>query len=159
LEQGGIDVGLGLYEQTGPASFKKFSIEGEQLVPIQTTHNGREGEIVEKLLFLRNDDATKYYTNITIDPTDSDSDDDTVLTDTGWGVRVNDGSLQPSEAQWQSVTPGDPINMVDIGVTTMADTTTYFPFYYRIEVPRNSRVQTKTDISLTIQAVENVVTP
>jgi len=150
-------MGLGIYEQIGPASFQKFSSEGEQLHPVQTTHNGREGEIVERLLFLRNDDSDKYYTNITIDPIDTDGDDDTNLTDTGWAVRLSPGALQPSEAQWQTVTPSDPIEMEDVGVDSAADTTTYFPFYYRIEVPRNTRVQTKTDITLSIQAVENVV--
>ena len=151
-------MSLNIYEQTGPSSFKQFSKDAEQLNPVHTTHNGREGEVVERLLFLRNNDISLFYTNITLQPFDGQGDDDTIEVVTGWAVKLNPGSQQPTENEWDAITPGSSINMSGVGAPSAGDDSTFFPFWYRIKVPRFTRVQNKTDIAVRIRAVAEVVT-
>lgn len=125
---------------------------------ILTAHNGRRGESVDKLVYLRNDNPSVYYNNVQVSTADSDSQDDTLgVYGTGRGFKLSAGSRQPTEAEWDNVLAGDFIEMDDIGSSTSADTTTFFPLWIRVIVPGNTEIQTFDDVDLLVEASEHLV--
>jgi hypothetical protein len=148
-------MGLGVYD----APFgNRFSEDGLQNYPITTTHKGNDGETVELLLYLRNDDPYQYYSDIAITVIDIASPDDTQGDQgTGWGVKLVAGAEQPTRSKWASVRYANTIQMEDIGSLGNADTTTFYPFWYKIESPPGEDVKTKIDIKIQIDATKNAV--
>lgn len=125
---------------------------------ILTAHNGRIGESVDVLLYLRNDEAGLYYNNIVVSTVDLSGEDDTLgVYGTGRGFKLAAGSRQPTESEWDNVIAGDFIEMDDIGATEGSDTTTFFPFWMRVIVPGNVEIQTFDDVDLKIEASEHLI--
>ena len=108
--------------------------------PLRTVHNGRPGGPDEKLVLIRNDDATNYYTDLSVSY-ESTLDDYGPLGSSGWSVKFLSGSRQPTEQEWDSVTAYQAISLPDIGNNTVADTVTYHPFWVRVYCPGNSSAQ------------------
>ena len=114
--------------------------------PFQTTHDGTDGEIVEKKLFLKNDDAGLYYTNLTLQFLP--------LTKTGVGdinypeafvvskIVVQDD--QPTQNQWQAVASGNRVNFPDIGAAGSSDLN-YKPFWVLRSIPAGTAIQNISD--------------
>jgi len=147
-------MGLGLYDEFG----NKFSEDGAQSHPITTTHKGNDGESVELLLYLHNDDPTQWFNDITIMPVDVAEPDDTLGDQgTGWGVKISKGVEQPNPTKWANIKYGNVITMDDIGAEGSPDTTTFYPFWYRIISPPGEDVKTKVDIKLRIDFTKNAV--
>ena len=148
-------MGLGVYD----APFgNRFSEDGMQSFPITTTHKGNDGETVELLLYLRNDDPNQWYSDITITVDDISSPDDTQGDQgTGWGIKLVEGAEQPTRTKWATIRYGNAITMDDIGGAGSPDTTTFYPFWYRIESPPGEDVKTKIDIKIQIDATKNAV--
>lgn len=142
-----------------------ISIYNAERIPIDdlggyilTAHNGVRGESVDVLLYLRNDNSSYYYSNLVISVVDSGGTDDTLgVYGTGRGVKLSAGSRQPTIVEWDNVLAGDFIDMSDIGSTSSADTTTYYPFWIRVIVPGNLPAQTYTDLALAVSASEHLV--
>ena len=125
---------------------------------IITSHNGRIGESVDVLVYLRNDSPIVYYDSITVSTIDSDGSDDTLgVYGTGRGIKLAPGSREPTEAEWDNILAGDFAEMPTIGTTLSADTTTYHPLWIRVIVPGNTPAQTFSDITLQIEASEHLV--
>lgn len=130
--------------------------------PVKTIHNGRDGDTRTVCLYLRNDDAAKWFSNIRVTPLDLVEEDgyyDVDYTDTGWGVKLSEGTEEPSSGEWDDIDWGDYIDMSDIGTVDAADTTTYHPFWYLISCPPNTDAKIKTDIVLNVSRTENAVVP
>jgi len=128
--------------------------------PITTTHDGKEGDVKSVTLYLRNDDITKYYSNIEITPkdlVDANPYGDVGYNETGWGVKLNKGGSEPTDAEWDALLWGEAITMDDIGASGAGDSTTYYPVWYRITCPPNTPAQNKTDVVLRVEFTENTV--
>jgi hypothetical protein len=111
------------------------------LSPLRTFHDGHLGGSHEKLIYLRNADVAKYYTNITVHLSVDTYEDLGVLGTTGWGVKFVYGQRQPTEGEWDQVRAGDAIAIPDIGSTTLADTSTYHPIWVRVFCPGETAAQ------------------
>lgn len=128
--------------------------------PITTTHDGKEGDEKATLLYLRNNDATKWYSNIVITPVDlidADPYGDIAYSETGWGVKLSEGGTEPTEAEWDDLDWGEATSMSDVGSDSIGDSTTYAPFWYFISCPPNTNAQNKTDIVFKVEFTENTV--
>jgi hypothetical protein len=112
-----------------------------------TSQHPLSGSSVEIRAFLFNDNIDKYYTDITIDPTDSVDTDES-----GWLQMAEDVSgsagtyLAGSEA----------LIMSNIGSSTGGDTSDY-PFWVKITSPTVTETQNKSDIKLTTNFTEFAV--
>jgi hypothetical protein len=128
--------------------------------PLRTTHDGKNGGADVKLFYVRNDDPTQWYQQVTILPTDSELYDDTIGEHgTGFSVKLKYGTVQPLPHEWESIVAGDSVDLpVDIGTALIADTTTYFPFWIRVNVPGATRVINKRDVKLELSCVIRPVT-
>lgn len=147
-------MGLSVYSSTG----ERFSEDGAQSKPITTTHKGNDGEVVELLLYLRNDDPFQWYSDITITSDDISSPDDTEGDrGTGWGIKFSAGVEQPTKSKWSTIKFGNTISMPVVGGIGSPDTTTFYPFWYRIQSPPGEDVKTKIDIKLQLDFTRNAV--
>lgn len=105
-----------------------------------TTQHPITGSTVEQKLYLFNDDATKYYQNITIDPSDSVSTDEST-----WVALAPDNA----GAAGTYGAAGAALSMANIGAAGAGDTTVK-AFWMKVISPSGQSVQNKTDIKLTV---------
>ena len=153
-------MGLKLYYKNSLDVFVEASVGNDVATPVTTTHDGKNGSVATMNLYIRNDDATKWYSNIVVIPVDlvdANPYGDVGYTETGWGVKLNSGGTEPTENEWEDITWGLRISMSDIGSNVAEDITTYFPFWYLISCPPNIDAQNKEDIVLRIEYSENAV--
>jgi hypothetical protein len=152
-------MGLGIYFEVN--SVKVEASTGDDISsPIMTSHNGKNGDSQSLCLYLRNDDAAKWFSNIIvrpIDTVDANPYGDINYNETGWGVKMHKGGEEPSRAEWEDIDWGNQILLDDVGSDSAEDTTTYFPFWYLISCPPNTDAQNKTDIVLEVAYTENAV--
>ena len=153
-------MGLKLYYKTEEDSFAAITNNGDLTQPLTTTHDGKTGDEQTVQVYLRNDDATKWYSNIIIKPVDlvdANPYGDIIYSETGWGVKLNKGSEEPTQGEWEDLDWGDSINMENIGSNSLANTATYYPFWFLITCPPNTNAKIKTDIVLNVSYTENSV--
>ncbi|OAS21157.1 hypothetical protein [Paenibacillus oryzisoli] len=110
--------------------------------PITTTHP-TTGSAQSVQLWLFNDDSTKTYQSITIDPTDAVSTDEST-----WVQLAPDSA--GSAGTYGST--GAALSMSNITDSNVAK-----PFWYKCTSPSGQSVQNKSDIKLTVGYTEYAV--
>ena len=152
-------MSLFLYEfDEDNSEFLEVSKNGLQTSPIQTTHNGTDGQVVEKKMFLRNDDTDSYYTNIRMSPVPSRKVrvDDINFPEAFIRYKIIIKDEQPTESEWLAIESGNEVGFENIGETSGADTS-YKPFWVQVGISPGTRVQTINDVSLFLDAEQNAV--
>jgi hypothetical protein len=99
-----------------------------------TTQHANTGMAVERRIFLSNNDATKRYESVVIDPTDTASTDESnyiTLAPDNAGVAGTYGAA------------GANLNMANISDSNVAK-----PFWVKITTPSVGTAQNKTDLQL-----------
>ena len=141
-------MGLAFYDST------KTLFSGS---PLKTSHNGRLGGADEKLIYIRNDDGTRYYTNITLTQSNDALDDSGEFGTTGWGVKFIYGERRPTEREWDDVPSSNTVNIPDIGSTSAADTSTYHPIWVRVYCPGGEPEQERDNQNIDVSFYERLV--
>jgi hypothetical protein len=150
---------LNIYEyDASNATYKVISQDGLQTSPVQTSHDGTNGEVVEKKLFLRNSNTDFFYTDVTLTPSPARKTrvGDIQYPEAFIGFKVIIQENQPTKGEWLATESGNTADMANIGTTSQGDNG-YKPFWIQIEVPPGTRAQTISDISINVQADENPV--
>ena len=137
-------MGLGIYAL--PDVDAKFSSGGLNTSPMRFSVDGRIGDKIERLYYVRNDDATKTYTNVAVSIIPSPVID-IVNGDDGYGIKLKVGSAQPTEQEWDSILLG---NTISINGGNVGSTAIFHPFWVRIEIPAGAPVQTITGMSVRV---------
>ena len=145
-------MALKIYESANPAT--AFSSDGEFSNPISVAVDGIVGATILRRYFVRNDSALHYYTDIQVTSVVNSGLDIVSGATAGFAWKLIAGDSQPLEDQWGIIAPGNTMELADIGELGDADTTTYLPFWLRIEVPRGVDVQSFENVSLEITATE-----
>lgn len=145
------------YDQDNNA-FHVVSRDGLQTSPIQTSHDGTNGEVIEKKLYLRNDDVNFFYTDILLTPFPARKTrvGDVQFPEAFIGFKIIVGEDQPSKNEWLAVESGSSVSMANIGDADTGDNA-YKPFWVQVEVPPGTRAQTINDVAVNVQADENPV--
>lgn len=125
--------------------------------PFAISFDGRSGGIKEVKLFLRNDDTGYFYTDITIGLDDEGVQSRVDGTVPGFTWKLRAGDVKPTTNEWLHIDPANEITMSDLGFSGTPNTSTYLPFWVRIEVPRNVDVQAITTIKFVVTASENLI--
>lgn len=120
------------------------------LTLLRTDHDGNLGGPFETLVYVRNDDAATYYTNLTVTLTD------TALS-SGWTAKLASGSRQPTEREWDAVQVNQSLALADVGTTGAADTSTYFPVWVRVYCPGGEPAAIRKAQTLAFSAFERQV--
>lgn len=118
--------------------------------PLRTFHDGHLGGSQEKLIYLRNDDVSKYFTNLTVHLAIESYEDLGPFGTTGWGVKFIYGERRPTESEWDEVRAGDAIAIPDIGSTLIADTFTFHPIWVRVFCPGNEGAQIRENQTIQV---------
>ena len=148
-----------IYKKTDDV-YEEISYSSDLTNPVSTVHDGRDGGSTSLQLYLRNDDAAKWYSNVTIQPidlVDANPYGDIGYTETGWGVKLSAGSEEPTVGEWEDTSWGNLVEMADVGSADEANTATYYSFWYYITCPPCTLAQVKTDIVLRTSYTENSV--
>ena len=148
-----------MYRKDGDV-FNEITRSSDLTNPVITVHDGQLGGIVTLQLYLKNDNSAMWYSNVTIQPVDlvdAYPYGDVAYEETGWGVKLNEGSEEPTTAEWDDLAWGDTISMPNVGSAVAANINTYFPFWYYITCPPNLDAITKMDIVLRTSWTENAV--
>ncbi len=82
-------------------------------------------------LWFRNDDVTKWISNISIYATSTTIDIYSGVN--GFGTKFYYGELEPTERVWSATPYNQPINIANIG-TSLAPDTSFKAFWMRLEV-------------------------
>lgn len=106
--------------------------------PLRNVINGHTGGFADNIFYIRNDDVSKWYTNISISIVTDVYDALGELGSTGISVKFIYGERRPTEAEWDVAIAGAAISLPDIGTTDLADTFTYHPVWCRIYIPGGS---------------------
>ena len=134
--------------------FSEITRNTDLTSPITTVHDGQVGGEVTVQLYVKNDNALKWYSNVTIQPVDlidAYPYGDVGYDETGWGVKLSEGSTEPTAAEWEDIDWGNTIDIPDV-----TDAVSYAPFWYLISCPPLIDAKTKTDIVLRTSYTENV---
>jgi hypothetical protein len=99
-----------------------------------TTQHANTGMAVERRIFLSNNDATKRYENIAIDPTDTASTDESSYI-----------SLAPDNAGSAGTYGAAGANLA---LANISDSNVAKPFWVKITTPSVGTAQNKTDLQL-----------
>lgn len=122
-----------------------------------THHDGRLGGAYEKLIKIRNSDVTRYYTNVTLSYLSTGYQEFGEFGTNGWSIKFIYGTRQPTEAEWDEVRSGEPLDLPDIGTVDAADTFQYHPVWVRVYCPGATPVQRKKNQKLRITYYEKLV--
>jgi hypothetical protein len=125
--------------------------------PLRTVHDGQPGGAHEVLFYLRNDDVTTYYENVSVGYRSDEYDSSGEYASTGWGIKFMYGERRPTEAEWAQVASGSSVMINDIGSTVAADTFTYHPVWVRVYCPGQSRSQLRGNQNIVVLAYEKKV--
>lgn len=148
-------MALGIYSTPAPGAV--FSNGGDFTNPLRLSFNGTTGATKIFKYWLRNNDDLVYYQNILITPV-SIVTPNVVDGSNGFGWKLQAGDVQPLEDEWNTISFGNSIEMDDIGaVGDSGETFLYLPFFARITVPRGSDIKTYQNVTLRIEATENLV--
>lgn len=124
---------------------------------LRSFHDGFNGESNEQIIYIRNDDVARYYTNLVMSYQSLAYDDFGVFGSTGWGTKLMYGERRPTEAEWDLVRSGDPLNLPDIGTTDLADTSTYHPIWVRVICPGGEVAHIRENQTITLSFFERMV--
>lgn len=124
--------------------------------PFRTFHDGHIGGTMEQKIYIRNADATRYYTVVTVAPQMDNGMDWGEFGDTGWGIKLVAGERQPTEQEWDQVHSSDTLQLADIGAVATPDTS-YKPVWVRVACPGGTPAQIRENIRLRVSALERIV--
>lgn len=145
-------MGLKIYAEADPST--SYSTEGDFTNPIAQTFDGTTGTIVYRKFYLRNDNLSRWYEDITLQP---DASGSWLNGTNGFSWKLIAGDPEPLEAQWELLIPANEVSLGDIGSAGNGDASTYLPFWIRMEVPQGAPVALNDDMTLVISATEHVV--
>lgn len=148
-------MGLGIYEEVDPSSV--LSSDGGFTNPLTVALNGSSGEAREIKLYLRNNGspAGRWYSGITLSPVVNSGENPTNGPFYTWKLIA--GDTIPTAGQWSVIDGGNTISLSNIGSVSNEDTSTYLPFWLRIEIPKGASVTSFDNVKLRVLYTENLV--
>lgn len=144
-------------DQETYASLTPSSTETSRQGPHRTFSDGRLGGAHEQLVYLRNDDASSYYTDLLLSYEQEIYNDSGEFGETGWGTKCAYGERRPTEAEWNEIRSGEPLALPDIGSTDAADTYTFHPVWIRVYCPGGQAAQIRENQRVRLSYYEKKV--
>ena len=109
--------------------------------PIKTSHDGFAGGSQVKSIGVKSISHEHYYQNIELEISKLANvlvDENTLLSDSGWSIKMKVSEVEPSEEEWAYVIPNTSILLEDIGTELNADTDFLQRVWIRLFCPGNS---------------------
>jgi len=122
--------------------------------PWRITINGVDGGIIVDKVYVRNSDNRYYYSNITVSIGDTNN---IYLVDRGWKYKLIQQDYLPATTAWDTISDNNTISLLNIGSSTLANTTDYIPIFIYMKIPDGQTVDNVTDLYLSVSATQNLV--
>jgi len=136
-----------LHVYSDPVHGSPFSDDGSLSYPFSISTEAQEANVIIRKLFLRNDNSAHSYSGVSIQPVDGG---DNIVDGNGYGWKLQSGDPEPSDGSWALISNGNSIPMSNI-----SDTTTYLPFWVRVEVPEGESVKSFHKVTLEVTFTES----
>lgn len=146
--------GLALYEKPGGIPFSYNDLPTTK--PFRITMNGLTGGCLVRQVFLRNDNPSLYYTDVSISIVDASEGDLYTLQD-NWSWKLIYSIHEPTPEEWDQVAKNNSLSFASIGTTSLADTFSYFPIWIQCNVPAGLREQNILDLSIFMGGSKRIV--
>jgi hypothetical protein len=114
--------------------------------------DGKVGGVLQKKLYVRNDDAAYRFTGISLTVASTETGTSYVNNSLGYSWKFSGGATQPLDLEWELVSDGNTITLPNIGAAGLPDTSTYLPFWVRIKIPRDVDVRTFLDLQFLLDS-------
>lgn len=148
-------MGIGIYKQAEPSS--AISSDGDFTAPFAITFDGRIGGYKETKLYVRNDDSSLYFSDISLGLQDTTDLSITANTSNGFAWKLSAGDSKPTYNDWLNTPVSNSIELDDIGGPGSPDTSTYLPFWIFIQVPEGLDIQLFTDVKFVLTGNQGLV--
>lgn len=147
-------MALSIYTTASASS--KLSQDGEFTNPFSLTFDGRTGGTIETRLYVRNDSALYYYTDIQLTVSDTGA---TNITDNedGFYWKFSAGDTQPTANEWRNISAANTIDLPDLGSSGSPDTSTYLPFWLYVQIPPSVPIQVFDDVKFVLTGEEVLI--
>jgi hypothetical protein len=147
---------MALRVYTKPTESAALSVGGDFALPLSLSLDGRTGGVIDRELFIRNDQETRWYEDISV--TALGASPALVNGALGFTVKFITGTKRPTYEEWCLVGAGNTATFSsNIGNAYDAETGIYLPFWMRMEVPRNEPARVIKDIQIILNAMEHLV--
>lgn len=121
---------------------------------LMVAHNRRVLTPVVRTLYIRNEDTSLWYSNVSIYATSTGVD---IYSGAGlFGMKFYYGSIEPTERVWSGISYNAPARIPTIGAAGAADTS-FKPFYVRMDQSPNLDIGRYGDGLLRMNAVVHPV--
>lgn len=149
-------MSVGIYSSPDPTTV--LSQNGQFTKPFAVTFDGRIGGYKEIKLFLRNDDPTRYYTNLVLSLEDLEGAPVTSRPEVGFAWKLSYGDTKPTFNDWNNTPAANMLTISDtIGAVGNPDTSTYLPFWVFIQTPAHLDAQVFTGVKFVVEGNEALV--
>lgn len=148
-------MALNIYELADDGT--AFSDDQSFTNALSITADGVVGTAIHRRYYVRNGDVSKWYENIRVQAVVLNGDDIVTGALSGFKWKLVAGNPEPLEEIWELTDGGNEITLPDIGEVGTGDTSTFLPFWLRVEIPRSSQVRSYQNIGLRVTADENLV--
>jgi hypothetical protein len=149
-------MGIGIYTEANSETL--LSQDDLFTKPFAITFDGRTGGYKEVKLFLRNDDVTRYYTDLIVSLEDLQDPPVTSRPEDGFVWKLSYGDIKPTFNDWVNTPAANSLTIpVSIGGLGDPDVSTYLPFWVFIQIPPNLDIQVITGVKFVIQGNEALI--
>lgn len=146
-------MGIKIYTEANNAA--SVSSEDAFTKPLLIAMNGKTGGVLQKRIYVRNDELTKSYQGITVKPFSSYP---AFINGTnGMSWKLYAGDIKPTDEVWATISNANTITLPDLGTISTSDISTYLPFWVKVVIPRSTDAQTIKDVKLQISATETLI--
>lgn len=129
---------LRIYTATDPNAY----LDTSNLRSFISPHNRRSMTPHVQQMWVRNTSNSLWMTDIQVFASSTGSD---ITSGTsGFGFKFLSGELEPTERMWSSVAYNQPVYLSTMGTTGNADTSTFLPFWVRVEASPQEDVGLRT---------------
>jgi len=146
---------LGIYTEASIDT--ELSANGEFTNPLAVTFDGRSGGIKEIRLYVHNIDPSYYYTDVTLTVVDNGINNIVNSEEDGYSWKLSAGDSQPTAADWANIAPANTISLDDLGSVGNPDSSTYLPFWIRVQVPPGLDVQVFDSVQFVLTSDRNLI--
>jgi len=130
----------------------------DSLDPFTVTVDGRIGGIQDHKIYLRNDDASYWYDNVSVSLSDTSPSSHVDSTQEGWYWKLSQRDIELTHEEWTAITPGTTLTLTEsIGNSQLGDVVTFIPIWVRVAIPRGQDIETLTTITFQITATEYLI--
>lgn len=122
--------------------------------PFSLAFDGRLGGYKEVKLYIRNNDALYYYTDLTLTLEDNTELGITNNIEKNFSWKLSEGDTKPTFNDWANIAASNTITFSDLGSAGNPDTSTYLPFWVFVKVPAGLSIQVFTDVKFVLSGNE-----